>query len=403
MSAESEYEYIVVGLGAIGSAAAYWLARRAPGRVLGLEQFSIGNDEGASGDHSRIIRLTYHTPAYVALARHALAAWQDVQEVSGESLMVTTGDLFLGPRGGAMPVQEYAAAMTDAGLPFEYLDAAEIMRRFPQFRLDENVHGTYQPGGGLIAAARGVLAHARLARERGAVLKEHETVLSIHPLADGMDVWTSNGQYRCRRLVLCADAWINQLLAPLGWTLPLTLSQEQVTYVASPHLQDFESGRFPVWIWADDPNFYGTPVYGESRAIKASQDAIQREVTLQSRTHSPDTATEGRVLSFLQSVLPRAYGPILYSKTCMYTLPPDRDFIVDNLPEAPSISIGLGAGHGYKFSSLIGRILSDLAIDGRTSFDISPFAANRPILRMQHPPRNFLLRHARQSESSVPS
>lgn len=392
METRREYDYIVVGLGGIGSAAAYWLARRAGNGVLGLEQFEFGHEKGASEDHSRIIRLSYHTPEYVALAHHAYDAWRALEEESGEQLLIITGDLFLGPRESAMPLDDYIASMSAQHVPFEVLDAAEIMRRWPQFRLDDDVHATFQAQGGMVAARKGVMEHQRMARARGATLLENSPVTAITPLSEGVEVATPAAAYRCRRLVLAADAWTNGLLAPLGIRLPLTLMEEQISYFLSPHLEEFMPDRFPVWIWADDPNFYGVPVYGETLGVKAAQDTAGREVTLETRTYEPDPVTLERVGAFLQRTLPRAYGPILYSKTCVYTLPPDRDFVIDTLPEYPQIALALGAGHGYKFAGLIGRILSDLAIEGRTSYAIAPFTVARPVLHMENPPKNFLLR-----------
>ncbi len=386
-----EFEYIVVGLGGLGSAAAYWLARWAGAQVLGLEQFELGHEKGASEDHSRIIRLSYHTPTYVALARHAYATWRIVEEETQEPLLVRSGGLDLFPPGAAIPSADYEESMSACGVPFERLDAAEIVRRWPQFRLDDGVYGLYQSLGGIAPARKGNAAHQRLARRHGATLLDQTPVTAIAPRADGVEVTTPTATYRCRRLVVTADAWTNELLAPLGLRLPLTLMQEQVTYYASPHLREFQPDRFPVWIWMDDPCFYGIPVYGEERGVKAAQDVAGCETTPATRSFEPDPATLARVGAFVQRTLPRAYGPALYSKTCLYTLTPDRDFVIDTLPAYPQIALALGAGHAYKFAGIIGRILSELAIDGSTAYDVGPFAVDRPILTMENPPTSFLV------------
>lgn len=397
----NEFEYIVIGLGGIGSAAAYWLSRRAGRDVLALEQFELGHDRGASEDHSRIIRLSYHRPDYVALAHHAYTAWRQLEEDSGETLLLITGDLILGPRESPMPVDDYIASMKAENLPFDLLDAPEIMHRWPQFRLGDDIHGTFQAQGGIVPARKGMLEHARMARAHGATLLDNTPVTDIRPLVDGVEVTTPEGVYRCRRLVVAADAWTNRILAPLGVTLPLTMMEEQVSYFASPHLDDFMPDRFPVWIWADDPNFYGIPVYGETRGVKVAQDMAGRQVTLETRTFEPDPATLDRVGAFVRNTLPRAYGPILYSKTCISTLTPDRDFVIDMLPAYPQISLALGSGHAYKFAGLIGRVLSDLAVEGRTEYNIAPFSVDRPLLQMEHPPTNFLLRRPVESTGPV--
>ena len=385
------FEYIVIGLGGLGSGAAYWLARRAGANVLGIEQFELGHDKGASEDHSRIIRLSYHTPTYVELAHHAYDAWDTLAEETGESAVLITGGLDLFPPNAAISLADYANSMGGHAVPFETLDAAEVMARWPQFQLEDGTIGLYQARSGLAMARKGNAAHQQAARRHGATLLEHTRVTALHPLADGVEVVTSQGTFRCRRLVIAADAWTNQLLAPLGLTLPLTMTQEQVTYYASPHLDQFQPDRFPIWIWMDDPSFYGFPVFGEPGGVKVAQDVGGREVTLESRTFEANPETEARVSAFVRRHLPAAYGPPLYHKTCVYTMPPDRDFIIDTLPEYPRIAVALGAGHGYKFAGIIGRILSDLAIDGATAFPIAPFAVDRPILTMANPPKHFIV------------
>jgi sarcosine oxidase len=389
---KSDFEYIVVGLGGIGSAAAYWLARRTGGGVLGLEQFEIGHDKGASGDHSRITRLSYHTPAYVGLAHHAYAHWRALEEDAGRPLLVITGDLLLGPRVSPVPITDYMESLTAADVPFEYLDADEVMYRWPQWRLEPDVHASYQAQGGIVPAREATLLHAERARSHGATLLENAPVTGITPIADGVEVTTPEANYRCRRLILAVDAWTNRLLTPLGTRLPLTITQEQVTYFEAAHPEQFAPERFPIWIWGDEPNFYGFPVFGEERAVKASEDMAGREVTLESRSFEPDQEIVDRVGGFLQTHLPEAYGPVLYSKTCIYTLTPDRDFVIDALPEYPQILLALGAGHGFKFSGLIGRILSDLAVDGKTDYEIGAFAMSRDVLHMAEPPKRFRLR-----------
>ncbi len=384
-----EYEYIVVGLGGIGSGAAYWLSRRAGSEVLGLEQYALGHDKGASGDHSRIIRLAYEASHYVELARHAYTAWREVEADAGEQLLVISGGLDFFPPGSPLSPDGHIASMTANDVPFELLDAAEIMRRFPQFRVEDGVRAIYQAESGIAPALKCTLTHQRLARQHGATLLDNTPVTALRPLADGVEVATPGGTYRCRRLVVASDAWTNELLRPFGVKLPLTSTQEQVTYYATPHLRDFYPDRFPIWIWYDNPCFYGLPVYGEMNGVKVAQDLGGEEVTAQTRTFEPNQATLARVDAFMHRSMPAALGPALYTKTCMYTMPPDRDFIVDTLPDYPHVALAVGAGHGFKFASVLGRILSELAIDGSTPRNIAPFAVDRPLLAMEHPPRIF--------------
>jgi sarcosine oxidase len=387
---KTDFKAIVVGLGGIGAAAAYWLARRLGGEVLGLEQFEIGHARGASQDHSRIIRLSYHTPAYVRLAQEAYAAWSVLETEAGESLLIKTGGLDLAPRNSAVPLTPYVDSLRACGVPFELLDAAEVMRRWPSFRLPDDVQGLYQAAGGIAPAARCNAAHLRLAQRHGAVLCDHVPVISIRPQGDEMEVVTGEKVYRCERLVIAADAWCNSLLAHVGLKLALTVTQEQVTYFAAPHLADFQPDRFPVWIWLDEPCFYGFPVYGEA-GTKAAQDVGGHEVTAETRTFTPNPASLERVRAFLAKYLPSALGPIIATRTCLYTLTPDRDFVLDSLPGYSNAFMALGAGHGFKFASLFGKILGELALDGQTRSDIRAFRFDRPVLHMADPPRHFMV------------
>jgi sarcosine oxidase len=385
-----EYEYIVLGLGGFGSAAAYWLSRRAGAEVLGLEQFELGHVRGESQDHSRIIRLSYHTPGYVELAKHAFRAWAEVEREAGETLILRTGGLDFAHQVSAIPLANYAGSMDAAGVSYETLDADEIMRRWPPFRLTEDIRGLFQSESGIAMAARGNAAHQRLARAHGATLREHAPVGGIRPGKGEIEVEAGGERYRCRHLIIAAGSWSNHALSPFGLQLPLTVTQEQVTYFASPRLPDFQPERFPVWIWMDDPCFYGFPVFGEP-GPKVGQDAGGKEVTVDTRTFDPDLDALTRVKEFLAKYLPTALGPIIYTKTCLYTLTPDRDFVIDFVPNHPNALVAIGGGHGFKFSSLIGRILAELAVERRTEHDLEAFRIDRPILHQVNPPRNYMV------------
>jgi sarcosine oxidase len=385
-----DYEYIVLGLGGFGSAAAYWLSRRAGTEVLGLEQFELGHVRGESQDHSRIIRLSYHTPEYVELAKHAYRAWAEVERDAGEQLILRTGGLDFAPRVSAIPLANYSSSMDAAGVAYETLDADEIMRRWPPFRLTDDIHGLYQPESGIAMAARANAAHQRMARGYGAQLRERIRVGDIHEDGGEIVVEVDGAAHRCRKLIITAGAWSNQPLAFFNMRLPLTVTQEQVTYFASPQIADFQPDRFPIWIWMDDPCFYGFPAFGED-GTKAGQDAGGREVTAESRSFEPDGPALQRVQQFLGRYIPSALGPIIYTRTCLYTLTPDRDFVLDQVPGMPAAFLAIGGGHGFKFASLIGRILSELVVDGTTRHPLGTFRMDRPILQLKNPPKHYMV------------
>jgi sarcosine oxidase len=386
-----EFDHVVVGLGGVGSAAAYWLARRSR-RVLGLDQFELGHPNGASEDHSRIIRRSYHTPGYVALADAAYRTWSEVEAEAGDTLVVRTGGLDLFPAGAAIPHEDYEHSMRACAVSFETMDGGEAMRRWPQWRLDESVRVLYQSDTGIVAASRANAAHRRLAVEHGAVLEDHARVIGLRDAGGEIEV-TVEGRapVRAGSVVVAADAWTNDLLAGLDVHLPLTTTQEQVVYVEPRDPDGFAPERFPVWIWMDDPSFYGFPTF-DAPGPKAAQDVGGRAVTPASRTFEPDTDALRRVTRFMGEHLPATAGGVLRVKTCLYTLTPDRDFVLDRVPGHPLVLVALGAAHAFKFASALGRMLADLAIDGSTELgDLSAFAVDRAVLRMRDPPTTFLI------------
>ena len=386
-----DHDLIVVGLGAFGSAVAYWAAR-AGARVLGLEQFEFGHPNGASNDHSRIIRLSYHRPAYVRLARRAYATWEELEAEAGVTVVTRTGGLDLAPRDAAIPLSDYTDSMTAEGVPFEHLDADEVMRRWPQWHLSDEHHALFQPDAGLADPFRGNAAHRRLAVAHGATLLERAPVSGLRDVGGEVEVLVGETAYRAGHVVITADAWTNELLATFDRRLPLTITKEQVTYFACPRPEDFAPERFPVWIWMDEPCFYGFPTYGEA-GPKGAQDVGGVETTPATRTFEPDPAAAARLLDFMGRHLPGAVGPPIYTKTCLYTLTPDRDFVLDRLPDHPNMLVGLGAAHGFKYASVIGRILAELAMDGSTPSqgEIEDFRIDRPILREAHPATSFMV------------
>jgi sarcosine oxidase len=377
---KTAYEFVVVGCGGLGSAALYRLAREHGGEVLGLERFRLGHDNGASQDHSRIIRLAYHAPEYAVLTPQTYDAWAEVEAASGIKLVHQTGGLDLGGE-GSPAIEHYARAMAEAGIPFDDLSAADVMARWPQFRLDGDERGLFQADAGLVDPRLANAAHAALARAHGATILEQTPVRRIRPLGDGagVEVETNLATFTAKKLVVAADAWTNQVLAGVGVAWRLTVTQEQVTYYATPHLRAFAPDRFPIWIWHGRDVLYGFPIYGEV-ATKAGVDVGGDEVTADSRTFEPNPRAHDRLHRFLEAHIPDFLGPTLYTKTCLYTMPPDRDFVLDTLPDHPQIVVLQGAGHAYKFAALIGKIACELATTGESSYPIGTFRADRPAL-----------------------
>ncbi len=370
---------MVIGIGGIGSAATYWLSQRVGGdQVLGLERFELDHVRGASRDRGRIIRYFYHRPEYVRMAPNGFAAWADVERESGVRLVHMTGGVTLHPAGTVVPADDYLTALAECDVPVEAIDGAEVRRRWPQLHVPDDCVGVVQDDTGVVRADLANDTHVALARARGAVVRDHTRVHEVVPVRGGYEVRTDDGTIACERVVIAADAWTNDLLAPLGHRINLTVTREQVTYYETG--PEFAEGTFPVWAWLDAESFYGMPSYGDV-AAKAAMDSGGPRVDPDTRTFEHDEAYQARLDEFLARVVPGLVaGRRLSSKTCLYAMPPDRDFVIDRLPDHPGIVVCQGAAHAFKFASLIGRIAADLALDRDPEVDVALFTIRRPVL-----------------------
>jgi sarcosine oxidase len=382
------YDLAVIGLGAWGSGAALSGARRFGKGVIGFEQFELGHARGASEDRSRIIRYSYHHRDYVALAAHAYADWARVEQEAGAKLVYKTGGLDFFPPDGPESLSAYQAAMEAGAVDYEVMKPAQVLDRFPAFFLEEEVITLFQPDGGLVAADLATRAMRALAVDGGAELRSGTPVSAVRRLEGGFEVRTGNDTVRTQRLVVTADAWTNQLLSSLGRHLNLEVTQEQVSYYRADPA--FSAAGFPVWIWMGDPGFYGLPSLQDS-GLKIGQDVGGRRVEADQRSFDPDPAYSRRLHDFMKGLIPSGWDEALIEKTCLYTLTPDREFVLDQIPGIPGSAIGLGAAHGFKFAPTAGRILVDLACGEDPGIERDRFRADRPVLTMDNPPTNYLV------------
>ena len=245
-----------------------------------------------------------------------------------------------------------------------------------------------------MAAERATAALRRMASAIGATLRENAPVTAIRDFGGEIEVEAGGERYSAGKLVIAAAAWTPRLLAQLGIRIPFEVTKEQVIYFEARDLASFALGSFPIWIWMDDPSFYGFPIFGEDDAVKITQDAGGKAVDPDTRGFEEDPDITARVTAFLERYLPAALGPVRRLKTCLYALTPDRDFIIDRMPEHPEVSVAVGGGHGFKFASVIGRVLSDLTLNANGAcpdLDLGPFKIDRPILQMAAPPKTYML------------
>ncbi|HEX4744246.1 MAG TPA: N-methyl-L-tryptophan oxidase [Candidatus Limnocylindria bacterium] len=361
------FDVAVIGLGAMGSAAAYHLASRGA-RVLGLERFERGHTRASFGGRSRIIRLAYFEhPDYVPLLRSAWAGWRALEAASGETLLTQTGGLYAGPPGGEL-VGGALRSAREHGLAHEVLDAAETMRRYPALRLDPGWTALLEEQAGWLAPERCIETHLRLAERAGATLR-FGAPAGVRRDGDGLAIGHAGQLDHGDRVVLTAGAWLPVALpflapvlevhrVPLFWFDPVG-----------------PVGPLPVWIMGTpDGDYYGFPP--DEHGLKVARHGTGDPADPDALDRAPRPADEERVRAFARRHLPAADGPLRDTHVCMYTRTPDGHFVIDRADER-TVYASACSGHGFKFASVVGEILADLALDGRTSHPIGFLSAAR--------------------------
>jgi sarcosine oxidase len=375
------YDVIVLGLGAMGSAAACHLARRGA-RVLGLDRFAPPHPNGSSSGRSRIIREAYFEhPAYVPMVQRAYELWEALERDSGRRLMLRTGGLMIGPPEGTLVTGALLSARTH-GLQHELMNAGELKRRYPELRPDAEAVAVWEPRAGVLFPEDCVAAHLEQAARAGARLEPNEPALSWSAGAEGVEVRTAKGRHAAGKLVIACGAWSTGLLPELG--LPL-VAQRQVQLWFDPlqgglpgHPGPFAPDRFPVFIWEDEPArfIYGFPELGDGVKVarhhegdEVDPDQVRREVG------EEDVQPIRRVLKRL---IPGANGRLRGSAVCLYTNTPDSHFVLGFHPGHARVLISSPcSGHGFKFASALGETQADLLLGVAPRFDLGLFRLDR--------------------------
>lgn len=376
----SAYDVIVLGAGAVGSAAAYHAAK-AGAKVLLLEQFALNHRNGSSYGYSRIIRYSYDHPIYVEMAKKAFPMWAALEEEAGEQLYIKTGGLDFGPPED-VTLQNTFNSVRQMDIAHEEWTAEEAMNHFPQFKMDAGWRVLYQPDSGMLRASRCVLAHVRLAEQHGADIRAETPVTGVFIQNGRVEVQTKDERFSAAKLIVTAGSWAGELLAEhTNLNLPLQPLRCQVMFFAPDRPADYGPERFPTFI-AHLKATYGTATYGmaslEGSGVKIAFHGGQAAPHPRDINYTPDQETEDRIRGFIREHVPGANGALTEARICLYTMTPDEHFILDQHPQYPQIVVGSAcSGHGFKFSTLNGKILADLALEGHTAHDISLFSIGR--------------------------
>lgn len=371
------WDVIVVGVGAMGSSACWHLARRGV-RVLGIDRFSIPNAMGSSHGDSRMIRLCYYEhPDYVPLLHRAYELWRETEQISKRKLLHVTGGLYMGPADTARSdfVTGALQAARQHQLPHEVLDRASIASRYPQFHVPDDFIALYEPNAGFLVPEHVVATHAELALRHGAELRAHEPLQHWRQERDHISIQTARGEERARHVIFCGGAWAASLMPNL--TTPLRVTRQILGWVWPRRPELFTLGRFPVWAidQPDGTQHYGFPIPDQPlgppgfkiahhhKGTPTTADQLDRHV-------APVDEADFRWV--LDRYIPDASGPLIAMKVCMYTNSPDSHFVIDQPAEYEGhVTVACGfSGHGFKFASVIGEALADLALNHNTTLPI---------------------------------
>jgi sarcosine oxidase len=372
------FDIIVIGVGAMGAATCFQLASRGL-RVLGIEQFDIPHDRGSSHGESRMIRSAYYEePRYVPLLKRAYALWDELEAHSGEKILYRAGGLYMGPRQG-MLVKGAALSAVAHGLAHEVLTIDEQRKRWPQFVVPEGWGAIYETEAGFLLPKKIIENYAQLARARGAEIHTREVVRAWRASDRECVVTTDRGEYRAAKLIFTGGAWTAKLVADLGVKLQVT---RQVLGWVAPHAPElFKLGALPAWAIdsLDGGVYYGFPTLPTSRGFKlAHHHPSDQPFDPDNPSRTPRAEDEADFRPCLQQYIPQADGPVVQMRICMYTNSPDHNFIIDHHPAHENVRIACGfSGHGFKFASVMGEILADLAVTGSARPPIEFLSLNR--------------------------
>jgi sarcosine oxidase len=372
-----QFDIAIIGLGVMGSACADALARRGA-HVVGFDLLAPPHALGSSHGHTRIIREAYYEhPLYVPLVRRAYELWTELQRDAGTPLLVQTGGVMVGPEEGPLVRGALESARTH-GIAHEMLDAPALANRFPAYRARSDWVGLFEHRAGMLFPERCVDALLGRARQNGAVLHLNEAVKAWTSSAHGVTAEAADGRYEVDRLVVAAGPWLPGLSPSLGTRIPLEI-ERQLSHWFEPKSRDddrYRATQCPIGLWETGDDVFAT-LPDEGHGVKCGMHHAGAATTPDHVGRMVSAAENEAARLLLEQVMPGAGGRLLESRVCLYTNTPDRHFIIDWLKGERVLVVSPCSGHGFKFASAIGEIVSQLVLDGRSWLDLAPFSLSR--------------------------
>ncbi len=382
-SFSSHYDAIVLGVGSMGSSTCWFLANRGF-KVLGIEQFDISHDKGSHAGQSRIIRKSYFEhPDYVPLLERAYANWKNIEDQTASKIFTRTGVLYFGKKGNEL-TKGVTTSSVKYSLPLDHPTHQQAQTQFPAFKIPTDYEVIFEPDAGFVTPERAILVYTEEAIKKGAVIHTKETVQEWKQEGSGIKVISDQGAYTCDKLIITAGGWAPKMIP--GLKSELTVTKQMIMWVNPKDWKPFSLGNFPCWILEDPErgSYYGFPIlptnqFGGPLGLKLAHhipgeimnaDNVNRDIT---------PGTEEDLMYCLNKYIPDAVGSILSVKSCLYTYSKDQNFIIDHLPGYDKkVTIATGfSGHGFKFVSVVGEILADLAMKGKTDLPIGFLGMSR--------------------------
>ena len=375
------YDVIVLGVGSMGSAACYHLAKRGIS-VLGIDRFEIPHNQGSHHGKSRMIRKAYYEhPDYVPLLERAYELWDQLEHDSSEQILYKNGALYLCGSEESVVSGSLRSALKYS-LNHTHIQRGSLPKHFPQFMVPAHFEGFLEPEGGFLRPELGVQEHARQAEKLGAILMTRTEVFGWDSSESGVEIYTDSGKFFAKHLVICAGPWAQQVTKPLGIELTVT-RQVQAWFAPKEDAEAFTPDNFPCWFIETQPPFghYGFPILPGQKGLKIAEHRPGIPISTENTallSQAPNDNEIEQLRSVLETHIQGSAGNLLKACTCLYTNSPDQHFIIGNHPKETRVSIAAGfSGHGYKFASVIGEVLADLAINGKTEHPIAFLSPDR--------------------------
>ncbi|MCM3569305.1 N-methyl-L-tryptophan oxidase [Neobacillus mesonae] len=376
---KNHYSVIVVGAGSVGMAAGYYLAKKGIDTLL-IDAFDPPHGRGSHHGETRLIRhATAEGSHYVELALKAQKLWQELEREINKTLFIPTGTLMVGECDAPF-IDKTVKSAKEHSLALETLHAAEIRKRWPGFSIPDHFVGYFEPSSGALLNEECIMAYRELGLIYNTTLQTNTKVESIDFSASGAMVKTADTIFYADQVVICAGAWTGKILSSLG--LPLKTVRKTLGWFETND-PNYQHPLLPCFYFGlKNERYYGFPNISGS-GVKVGRNDSERNIDpdFMRQDFNQYPSDEGDLRSFLERFLPGAAGKLTQGKSCMITKTPDMNFILDQHPEYPHVKIAAGfSGHGFKYSSVLGELLSQLVIDGRTEYDISKFSITRDSL-----------------------